>query len=605
MTSCDNLLLAQAISSRSRVPDSLYPSCGKTLHIGFFFDGFARHRENDLLDNKVSNVARLFLAHNDPEKDDELNLYRRVYLSGLGTDYDASLGARAKGSAHIAGSKTMDIPTDVAGDQAWQGVKDSWNGNSGWQRLRRQLGDLKQNPLKGLKILKDAAITTAAEVVEPIRDSRWAASLIKTGAGTRLQGALLAFDREVADVEINSSIPLRTIKISVFGFDFGATLARAFVHAVFERSQKQGNDQFYRQARIEVVFAGLFDAVDRTSAEVPPLEFFLPTTNVLDDGGLIHPEVKALLHLVAAHERRFYRRARLLGDQRRGWREELMPGVSEDIGGGIAPGEQKPSNELALVSLHQMYRAAYSAGVSLLPLQELGEKDINVAKLFIFNDKTPNQQGAQSLTARYRRLLGHQTPGHDGFLLNMRYYIRWLANIWHAYKAELQQLDDREESLYQSQFSDSSWLARTLGLGSETARQREVRLEQTNAVHQRRAELHDQFRWLSEVDEEARDMRNRLRIYRTRAAGTRQQLEVWLVLLTEWFEPSPLEPEIADLFAFFVHDQQVLSNTQRTARWWSGENFFDIRGFDRPRGSLSTNQATTQSQHSDNSAVAG
>ena len=597
MNQCDSLSLARSISSRSRVPESLYPTCGATLHIGFFFDGFARHRENDMADNKCSNIARLFVAHKEAESDDNFNIYRRIYLSGLGADYDATFGATAQGSVDTAQGKISDIPAEVTGDQVLQGVRDSWHGNSWWQRLQRQLGELRQNPLKGLKIFKDAAINTVAEVSAPIRDSRWAASLLKTGVDTRLQGALEELDAVIEKTN-QGSIPLRTIKISVFGFDFGATLARAFVHTVFERSQKQGNDQVYRQARIEVVFAGLFDAVDRTSAEVPPLEFFLPTTNALDDGGLIHPEVKALLHLVAAHERRFYRRARLLGDQRRGWREELMPGVSEDIGGGIAPGEQKPSNELALVSLHRMYRAAYSAGVSLFPLQELGEKDFNIAKLFIFNDKTPNQQGAQSLTARYRRLLGHQTPGHDGFLLNMRYYIRWLANIWQAYKAELQQLDDREDSLYQSQFSDSSWLAKTLGLGSETARQREIRLEQTSAIHQRRAELHNHFRWLSEVDEEARDMRNRLRIYRTRAAGTRQQLEVWLVLLTEWFEPSPLEPEIADLFSFFVHDQQVLSNTQRTARWWSGENFFDIRGFDSPRGSLPREQASTQIRQS-------
>src|SRR5690606_34442033 len=289
-------------------------------------------------------------------------------------DYDATFGATAQGSVDTAQGKISDIPADITGDQVLQGVRDSWHGNSWWQRLQRQLGELRQKPLKGLKVFKDAAINTVAEVAAPIRDSRWAASLLKTGVDTRLQGALEELDAVIEKTN-QGNIPLRTIKISVFGFDFGATLARAFVHAVFERSQKQGNDQFYRQARIEVVFAGLFDAVDRTSAEIPPLEFFLPTTNVLDDGGLIHPEVKALLHLVAAHERRFYRRARLLGDQRRGWREELMPGVSEDIGGGIAPGEQKPSNELALVSLHRMYRAAYSAGVSLLPLQELGEKD--------------------------------------------------------------------------------------------------------------------------------------------------------------------------------------------------------------------------------------
>tara|TARA_R110002020_G_scaffold117466_4_gene268526 strand:- start:469 stop:1923 length:1455 start_codon:yes stop_codon:yes gene_type:complete len=484
MSTCENLQRAQASSARSRTPDNTLspPACGKTLHIGFFFDGFARHLENDFRENRVSNIGRLFLAHELDQPGvppDPFNLYRKLYLSGLGADYDASLGAQIGGTARTAQSEILDIPTDIAGDQALKGVRDNLAGRSWWQRLQRDLGELRNKPLKGLKVFKDAALNTAAEVAEPIRDSRWAAHYLKTGVDTRLQGALNELDTTINRLRRESSMPLRTIKISVFGFDFGATLARAFVHTLFERCQKQQGEYFYQDARVEVVFAGLFDAVDRTSAELPPLEFFLPTTNALNDGGLIHPEVKAVLHLVAAHERRFYRRARLLGESRRNWREELMPGVSEDIGGGIAPGEQKPSNELALVSLHQMYRAAFAAGAALPAIENLGDKDVRTAELFVFNDKTHNQHGAQGLATRYRRLVGRQTPGQDAFILHMRYYIRWLANIWHAYKKELEYLGEQEDALNQSQFAESSGLARVFRLGNESAQQRQVRLQQT------------------------------------------------------------------------------------------------------------------------------
>lgn len=71
------LLLAQAISSRSRVADSLYPSCGRTLHIGFFFDGFARNLEKDQEENRTSNIGRLFLAHMDSE-DGEFKVHKAV-----------------------------------------------------------------------------------------------------------------------------------------------------------------------------------------------------------------------------------------------------------------------------------------------------------------------------------------------------------------------------------------------------------------------------------------------------------------------------------------------------------------------------------------------
>src|SRR5690606_37400773 len=115
MTTCDSLQQAQAIGARSRLPDSisLQLACGRTLHMGFFFDGFARNLEQDQQENRVSNIARLFLAHQDPEFDNEFHLYRAAYLSGLGADYDASLGARANGVARTMLDEMAGVTADV------------------------------------------------------------------------------------------------------------------------------------------------------------------------------------------------------------------------------------------------------------------------------------------------------------------------------------------------------------------------------------------------------------------------------------------------------------------------------------------------------------
>jgi hypothetical protein len=580
MTTCDSLQLARAISARSRLPDSAgrQPRCGRTLHIGFFFDGFARHLEQDLKENRASNIARLFLAHLDSEYDNEFHLYRAAYLSGLGADYDASLGAQANGMARTQLDTMSDIPTDVAIAQGLEAVKDNLSGNSAWQRVKHDLNGLVDKPRDAFKVFGDVAINATAEALEPIRDSRWAAHLLKTGASTRLEGALEWLDRHISEIRASADIPLHTIKVSVFGFDFGATLARAFVHALYERCEKQGDHYLYRQARVEVVFAGLFDAIDRSAAELPPLEFFLPATNAMKDGGLIHPEVKAVLHLVAAHERRFYRRARLLGETRRHWHEELMPGVSEDVGGGIAPGDYKPGIQLALTSLLRMHKAAFESGVAIPSLEELPAKGAITASLFRLDDAVP------ALVRRYQRLLGAPTPGHEGFIRHMRCYIRWLAGLWHDYQRELKSLGEQEDALHQRQFSSHSTMTRLFGQTTESSHQRQQRMDETQTLRQRREALREQHSWLEEVDKEARGIKSRLSAYGARAAGSERQLEVWLALLGEWEAnpPAPLHRDMDELFSRYVNDHLALSEMQRVIRSMTGELFFAIRGFDKP-----------------------
>lgn len=576
MTTC-TLDKAQAIAARSRssTGKGAVAPCGRTLHLGFFFDGFARDLEKDRTENRISNIGRLYSAHPHIEPDDEFTAYRRFYLTGLGADYNADGSTIANGAARTASASLGDLPKDLATDEAIEGAKDTLEGRNWWERLGRDLDELVDQPQKGLKVLKDAVLGSTLEGWAPLRDNSIVGMLMKTGADIRLEGALARFRKDLKEVRSASDIPLRWIRVSVFGFDFGATLARAFLHALLEEDTPG--------AELQLVFAGLFDGVDRSAASNPILEHFLPFRNDLDDGGLVPKEVQTVLHLIAAHERRFYRRARLLGRLQRGWREQLMPGVSEDIGGGLAPGEQKPSAELALASLHRMYRTACQAGVPFPPLEQLPEISARTAALFVFNDRM-HRHSAATLAERYLRGSGHARPGREGFTAHMRLYIRWLAGLWRDYQVSLRTLGEEEDRLHASRFSGGG-IGGLLGVPHESDTQRKQRLLRTQALREERNTLQQRFSWLEEVDEEARSLRNRHQVYGLRAAGgSLEHFQMQQALLGEWFatQPARLDPAVRALFAYFMHDKLVLSTAQRTAKSLSGENFFAIRGFDLP-----------------------
>ncbi|MDQ9204068.1 DUF2235 domain-containing protein [Cronobacter sakazakii] len=75
-----------------------------------------------------------------------------------------------------------------------------------------------------------------------------------------------------------------------------------------------------------------------------------------------------------------------LGSNHPRHREELMPGCSEDIGGGLKPGEQKPSAELCRVALQRMYREATIAGVPFPDFRTLRQDNPVIAEYFIMQD---------------------------------------------------------------------------------------------------------------------------------------------------------------------------------------------------------------------------
>lgn len=575
-------------------------SCEHTLRIGFFFDGFGRHRIKDMQTGRVSNIAKLFLVHkfdqpNQPQ--DPLFSYRKFYASGLGEDFSADLNLIANSGLASFESTASDIPADAVKDEAIETAKDILDAKrSWWERISRDLKALLQKPFKAGKLLKGALIDASVELLAPVRDNAFVAELLKTGADTRIEGAIDFVNDAIRKIEAQTGRPLlKRIELTVYGFDYGATLARAFLHELLSREPQPGDGTYsYQGKTLTILFAGLFDGVDRSHVDLPYLP--LPVRTVLDDGGPLPEHVKQALHLVAAHERRFYRRARLLGSSKANWREKWMPGVSEDIGGSLLAGEQKPSAELALVSLHEMYHAARRAGAPFPSLDQLYEIDADTASLFIFNDHF-EQASAKGLSRHYEReaqasiaelkgvkpfyAVAPMRPQELLFAAHMRLYIRWLAALWRPYQERLRQLAEEEDHLHASELGSMSGM---LGISRESAAQRDERARRLQAITDERAKLRADFGWLEEVDEEANDMRLALRnpTQEWRAAGTREQADIWLVLLSEWFNKNPREvsEHMHRLFGHFVHDRLVFSTVQRSAQQFQGQRFFALRGFD-------------------------
>jgi hypothetical protein len=587
---------AMAARCRPSITNPHITTCEHTLRIGFFFDGFGRHRIKDMQTGRISNIGKLFLAHPDDQADTPLFSYRAFYASGLGEDFSADLTVTAGGTMSDFGKSASDVPADVAEEQAIEAAKDALDPRRNWwERIRRSLKELMHNPLKLTGLLKDAAIDASLEAIAPLRDSRFAAEMLKTGAEVRVQGAIDFLNETLRKIEKSQGVALKQIELTVYGFDYGATLARAFLHELLIREpQATGAPYRYGGKELTILFVGLLDGVDRSHTDFPYMP--LPLRTVLDDGGPLPEQVKKALHLVAAHERRFYRRARLLGSGNANWREKWVPGVSEDIGGSLLAGEQKPSAELALVSLHEMYHAARRAGAPFPELDQLYEKDADTAELFIFNDHF-DQLSAWALSRYYEREAQNSLaelkafkPIFGGaplrreqqlFAAHMRLYIRWLVALWRPYQARMQALNEEEDKLRASALGNISGL---LGISRESSSQSQERETQLQEIRSEKVKLKSELGWLEEVNDEADGMLKKLRnpALGWRAAGTREQADLWAILLSEWFArtPTPVPEKVHRLFGHFVHDLLAVDLAKRTLKQLTGQMFFDVRGFD-------------------------
>ena len=473
------------------------------------------------------------------------------------------IGVGLQGAMSKAQDNLTSLPQGTATDAGVEVGKDILTGKNWWERLQHNL-----SPVKLAKGVGAAIGTAAVELFEVTRDHPLSAELLKTGVDTRLEAAMARFESIINEVISVSEVPLKRLAISVYGFDFGATLARAFCHKLYDECEPGTNR--YKGLELEIIFVGLFDAVDRSMADSIVLDYLLPLVNRIDDGECLPGPVKAALHLIAAHEHRGTRRARLIGtgSLTPRWEERLVPGISEDVGGGLRKEDAPYSRELHLASLHEMYRAAYRAGVPFPQMETLQREDKYVASFFIFNDHI-NGTSALDANARYLARVGASTPSKESFLTHRRLYIRRLRLLWQLYYEQSQAFAQEEARLERPLLGGESRLGRLLGQGNESMVQAEQRDRALQRVRASQAELRKTLGWLEDVQREATILRG---------GFNTPEIET---LLAEWFTPnSPgVSFDIEDVLEYFLNDRYLV--TQMSSRP-NDYKYFVVRGFDVP-----------------------
>ncbi|RQR42454.1 MULTISPECIES: DUF2235 domain-containing protein [unclassified Burkholderia] len=276
--------------SRRAYPHDACIPCGAVVHMGFFFDGFGRHRDfDDKSSSRYSNVCRLWEAHRnitDRRRPSVPNqFWYRFYFSGLGTELNSDVRdglaesvvwklagesvKAAKTSAASVGKKATGVdrlPIDPKGaltDAFKKGIKEfsyrpiaktfndlaesvanaprnvgrvlSLYRENRWIRRGRAatraiLYDTKKNFLSiGWSTAKSVFLSVGIDSIPWFRDNRAVARAFGTGVEDRLTAALNQFENAIDDVR--QKMPkIQRIQVSIFGADRGCVLARALAN---------------------------------------------------------------------------------------------------------------------------------------------------------------------------------------------------------------------------------------------------------------------------------------------------------------------------------------------------------------------------------------
>ncbi|EPO2956815.1 hypothetical protein ACUT6V_003540 [Vibrio cholerae] len=466
------MLDIQDIQCRKNREQSLHQAgvgtCALAWQVGFFFDGMHRNVNQDSETGRLSNVSRLFRAYPIQESMDfdSSYLYSAEYISGLGTAYEDQTAERLHSIMDSQQAALLDNTLDSVSGQTKDAVVDTLfeaNKKNWFDTLSNHLDELFS--IKGAKaVITDTAQNVAKKVtleaLPALRDNPMVMEQFMTGVDARVDGAKNGFKDQFTLLKSKNALPIKLIQVSVFGADLGGILARRFIDELLEEvCTKQGEDYIYEGAKVQITFAGLFDCTRRSSLDsgdtmndvfsfagilLKPLEW-IGGGKVIDFDKPLHREVKKALHLVAAHERRVYRPLVPLGPLQYGWDESLLPGISEDITGGLLPNEQRPSAELSRVALHQMYHAARSGEVPFPNFNELHKVSEKVAAYFVMHDNLAGKS-VQYYTHRYMQQAGNKKLSRQAFENHQYIYSWWLGKQYADYKARLKDADSGERS---------------------------------------------------------------------------------------------------------------------------------------------------------------
>ncbi|MET1530859.1 hypothetical protein [Burkholderia sola] len=272
--------------------------CGAVIHVGFFFDGFGRHRDyDDKNTSRYSNICRLWEAHSDNKdrrrRQEPNHFWYPLYYSGLGTELnkdareaqivsaafklgrqgaDAAASIAVSVGESVTGVKRLPInPQDTITEGFKKGLKEfsfrpvvqsfkdlvnsveSVPRNIGrvlqlqrdnrWVRrgraaTRAVLYDAKKNfPSIAQSAAKSVFFGVVIDSIPWFRDNRAVARIFGTGVDDRLAAAMKQF--EIAIDDVRQKMPkIQRIQVSIFGADRGCVLARALANELTQRYKR-------------------------------------------------------------------------------------------------------------------------------------------------------------------------------------------------------------------------------------------------------------------------------------------------------------------------------------------------------------------------------
>jgi len=568
-----------AASRASQASQHKLGNCSRILHISYFFDGVGRNVEHDAPKNRLSNIARLYRAFPFPEQSTIDEVYTAHYISGLGTPFKEETAdfLKSKMDKSLEYYQGM-LPTDPK-ETAQEVTQNALSGKGPLDTLK-EMRDKLLSPTDRLDSLKKAQASNLNKVITEvtpwIRDSPFMADHFVTGVDSRLETAKARFEWSFRQASNKGKIPIKLISVSLFGFDLGGTLARQFIDMLLNDVCKKSGEQYtYQSVPVDIVFTGLFDCSrDTPASSNNGLDYagtavkFIPGSVAKAAGAVISlygrkyidhmsplpDEVKKSLHLVAAHERRPWRCIYRSGEGSQHL-EELVPGCSEDVGGGLKPDEQKPSAELSRVALNRMYREAMMAGVPFPDLNSLYQTDATVWSYFAMKDTVDKQTAAQ-WAARYQSAVPPKKVTYQTLNRHLDSYFEWLGGQYYQYRKKLNEL----EMKYKHVYSSADAVHGLLGVSSQTSK---VATELSEDI----ALLKKNWGWLEDVRDAAyQQLRNDAvppPVYRENVyepACARAQYFIDCGGSGYRGEPAPPKWDYApsEIYSWFVHDVQTL-----------------------------------------------
>lgn len=316
-------------------------------------------------------------------------------------------------------------------------------------------------PANAIPLIISSGASVIADSVPAVRDSEVSAAYLGTGFAARVEKAKSDFAKVVNHAKTDPR-PLRTIRVSMFGFDRGGVAARKFGNELIGKICRNENGTLiYQGVRVQFDYMGLIDCVSSAYADslfskvLTPVLSFIPgegwVAKIATKGlgiavGLAKQSLgqhdtsaqfTRVTHHVAATELRFYKNLDSPRDSKNVTNlvEIVYPGSQADVGGGYAEDEDGKSAELPRVSAQHMLTEGWSFGVPFLridQLQALGQ--FSISDQIRFN-KTVNVNGKDytvgDLFAAYTAQInaGGRAPLERHLLAHQKLFISWARTV--------------------------------------------------------------------------------------------------------------------------------------------------------------------------------